>query len=218
MDLERQYSTAGFTGLYEALNILGMDGEDDEGIEFAQDILDTINDVNAEMSEVFKAPHNMEQVPAESSAVKLARKDAIMGIHETEDGEDYDLYSNQFLPLWLENVDILDRIRVQGALDPACTGGAVCHLNIGNKIKDTKVMEAIIKHSCASGVVYIAVNYMLGQCTEHHVTAASGDICPICGSPIVSRYTRVVGFLTDTAHWGKTRREVDLPNRRFVSC
>lgn len=212
MDLGHQYSTCGFTGLHEALEILGYDIRNEEGLSFAKEILGTINAVNDKMSAKWKAPHNMEQVPGETSSVKLARKDRIMGLNK-----DYELYSNQFIPLCLEGVDILDRIYLQGQLDPACTGGAICHLNVGEPIEDIGAMNAIAYQACSDGVVYFAVNYALNRCSSGHITAGrdSGS-CPICGSEITDTFTRVVGFLTNTKHWNKTRREVDWPNRVFM--
>lgn len=212
MDLGHQYSTCGFTGLHEALEILGYDIRNEEGLSFAKEILGAINAVNDKMSAKWKAPHNMEQVPGETSSVKLARKDRIMGLNK-----DYELYSNQFIPLCLEGVDILDRIYLQGQLDPACTGGAICHLNVGEPIEDIGAMNAIAYQACSDGVVYFAVNYALNRCSSGHITAGrDAGSCPICGSEITDTFTRVVGFLTNTKHWNKTRREVDWPNRVFM--
>ena len=41
------------------------------------------------------------------------------------------------------------------------------------------------------------------------------DKCSICNSDIINSFTRVVGFLTNTKNWNKTRREVDYHNRVF---
>lgn len=212
MDLSRQYSTCGFTGLHEALSILGFDMLTEEGLQAAEDTLTVINETNAKLSKLLGTPHNMEQVPAESSAVKLAKKDALLGLNP----EGIPLYSNQFLPLWEEGVDLLDRIRVQGRLDGHCTGGAICHLNIGSEIADPAVMEALIHHAAASGAVYFAVNYQINRCAQGHMTVGRNDACPTCGAPVIDTFTRVVGFLTNTKHWNKTRRERDWPERKFA--
>ena len=212
MDLARQFSTCGFTGLYEALYILGYDLREEDGLAAAEHILGRINETNAELSRLYGAPHNMEQVPAESSAVKLATKDSAQG----RNPEGWPLYSNQFLPLWAEGVDLLDRIRVQGRLDGYCTGGALCHLNISERLSDPAVMEALIRHAAAEGVVYFAINYVLNRCAAGHMSVGHGlDACPVCGLPITDVFTRVVGFLTNTKHWNATRREHDWPQRTF---
>lgn len=212
MDLSRQYSTCGFTGLHEAMSILGFDMLTEEGLQAAEDTLTVINETNAKLSKLLGTPHNMEQVPAESSAVKLAKKDALLGLNP----EGIPLYSNQFLPLWEEGADLLDRIRVQGRLDGHCTGGAICHLNVATEITDPAVMEALIHHAAASGAVYFAVNYQINRCAQGHMTVGRDDACPVCGAPVIDTFTRVVGFLTNTKHWNKTRREHDWPERTFA--
>lgn len=212
MDLSRQYSTCGFTGLYEALSVLGLDIRTEDGLQAAEDALTVINETNAKLSKTLGTPHNMEQVPAESSAVKLAEKDALLGLNP----EGIPLYSNQFLPLWEEGADLLDRIRVQGRLDGHCTGGAICHLNVAAAITDPAVMEALIRHAAESGAVYFAVNYQINRCVQGHMTVGRDDACPLCGEPVEDSFTRVVGFLTNTKHWNKTRREHDWPERTFA--
>lgn len=212
MDLGKQYSTCGFTGLYEALNILGFDILEHEGLEAAKRILGIINTVNDLQTKLLGIPHNMEQVPGESSSVKLARKDSV----QDSNPEGYPLYSNQFIPLWEEGIDLLDRIRIQGELDSYCTGGAICHLNVGDTIEKVETMEALVLHAAASGVVYFAINYAINKCVNGHMTVGKdASRCPVCGGDITDTFTRVVGFLTNTKHWNAARREHDWPNRRF---
>lgn len=210
MDLKNQYSTVGFTGLYEALQLLGYDMKNAEGLQAAEDTLTVINEMNDRLATVLDAPHNMEQVPAETSAIKLAMKNKLFGY----DTGGVAFYSNQFIPLW-ENVDILDRIKAQGHLDRHCTGGAICHLNIGNKITNPDVMEALIRHAAEAGVIYFAVNYQINKCEQGHMSVGRDETCSICEALITDTYTRVVGFLTNTKHWHKTRREHDWPERNF---
>jgi hypothetical protein len=47
------------------------------------------------------------------------------------------------------------------------------------------------------------------------MTIGKSKTCSICGAPITTEYTRVVGFLTATKNWSKTRRQEDWPNRVF---
>ena len=209
MDIKRQYSTFGVVGLYEALQILGMDIKTEEGKEYALRMLDIINNTNKELQARFKAPHNCEQIPAENVAVKLAKKDKILGYNN-----EYPLYSNQFIPL-IERTNMLDRIELQGTFDNKFSGGAICHLNMDQEIKDARVMSDLIETCARRGVVYFAINYVLQECEEGHMSVGNVNTCPICGKPIIGKYTRVVGFLTKVNNWNKTRREADFPNRQF---
>lgn len=209
MDIKRQYSTFGVVGLYEALQILGMDIKTEEGKEYALKMLDIINDTNKELQARFKAPHNCEQIPAENVAVKLAKKDRILGYNNI-----YALYSNQFIPL-IERTNMFDRIELQGTFDNKFSGGAICHLNMDQEIKDASVMANLIETCAKRGVVYFAINYVLQECEEGHMSVGNVTTCPICGKPITGKYTRVVGFLTKVNNWNATRREADFPNRQF---
>ena len=210
MELTKQYSTVGVNGLYEAVEIMGYDILTKEGQDFTIHILDTINDTNNAIQKKYDAPHNVEQIPAENVAVKLAEKDKLLKYNNGE----YDLYSNQFIPL-INQADLLDRIELQGLFDSHFSGGAIAHLNIEQRIEDTTVIANLIRIAAKKGVVYFAINFLLNECEEGHMTVGNNDNCTQCGGEIVNQYTRVVGFLTPTRTWHKVRREVDFPNRKF---
>lgn len=209
MQLSKQYSTFGVTGLNESLLRFGVDITSTDGQTLVLEILSIINETNSQMEAKYNAPHNCEQVPAESSAVTLATKDSYLGHNPIG----YKLYSNQFIPL-TTNANILDRIRIQGKFDSEFSGGAVCHVNIGTEIKDTKTLVDLMDYAAKCGVVYWAVNYALRRCPNGHCFV-DGDTCPVCAEKYSDTITRVVGFYTNTKHWNKTRREYDWPKRRF---
>lgn len=209
MDLKTQYSTIGVVGLNEACQFMGLDILKEEGQLFVTQILDLINGLNEKATKKYNAPHNMEQVPAENSAIKLAQKDKLMGYQNQ-----YDLYSNQFIPL-TTNADLLDRIRLQGMFDSKMSGGAICHLNIEQKINDPLLIENLITSAAKAGVVYQAINYNIQKCENGHMTVGKNDTCSICGSNITDNFTRVVGFLVNTKNFHQVRREKDYPNRVF---
>ncbi len=209
MDVKKQYSSFGINGLYEALEILGYDILTQEGQDFVLEIMDLINTTNADLQKRFKYPHNVEQIPAESVAVKIAQKDRVLGYNK-----EYELYSNQFIPL-IHEANLLDRIKLQGLFDKHFSGGAICHLNMDQQIKDVESMEALIESAANKGVVYFAINYVLQECSEGHFSVGQGGKCPICNSEIVDYYTRPVGFLTKVRNWNKTRREFEFGKRQF---
>lgn len=209
MDIKKQYSTFGVVGLNEALEILVEDILSKSGQDFVIRILDTINETNDELQKRFKYPHNCEQIPAENVAVKLAKKDKLLGMNNN-----YEMYSNQFIPL-VSEANLLDRIELQGMFDKHFSGGAICHLNIDQQITDVKKMKNLILAAAKKGVVYFAINYVLQRCEKGHFTVGNVELCPKCQSPIVDIFTRVVGFLTKVKDWNKTRREFDFPNRKF---
>lgn len=210
MDLSKQYSTFGVVGINEAVQLLGKDILTEEGQNLVLRILKNINKWIDRAEAQYKAPHNVEQVPAETSAIKLASKDKMLG---------YDigvpLYSNQFIPL-IVKADMLDRLKLQGLFDRHLSGGAIAHINVGEQIKDPKIMVSLMEYAAKCGVVYWAINYLLNCCSEKHMWVG-GETCPVCGRKVVDRLTRVVGFLTNTRNWHPVRRTFDYPQRQFYT-
>lgn len=209
MDINKQYSTCGLNGINEALEIMGYDITSEEGVEFGLKMLAVINNVNDRMQKQYKSPHNCEQTPSENSSIKLANKDKLVGYDLG-----YPLYSNQFIPLTTK-ADMLDRIKLQGVFDKHFSGGAICHLNVEEKIEDKEHMKSMIKSCAKKGVIYFAINYNLQRCKNYHMTVGKSGTCAICGEPIEESFTRVVGFLTAVNNWHKVRREEDYPERQF---
>lgn len=209
MNLQKQYATTGLNGINEAVEILGYDILTKEGQDIVLKILNLVNSINDKYDEEMKYAHNCEQTPSENSAIKLAAKDHFLGINL-----EYDLYSNQFIPL-ITQADMLDRIRLQGLFDSHFSGGAIAHLNVEQQIEDVDQLVDLINSTVKMGVVYHAINYMLQKCENNHMTVGKRDKCPICNSNITDNYTRIVGFLVNTKNAHKVRREIDIPNRQF---
>jgi len=207
INIGRQYSTVGINGFNECLEILGYDVLSDSGVQFGLDLIGVINDENDKMQKLYKAPHNVEQIPAENVSIKLAQKDALLGYNDK-----YSIYSNQFIPL-TTRADVLDRIRLQGIFDRYFSGGAIAHINVEQPVSEDKIAE-LIEFCAKQGVVYWALNYNLQECYDGHLTVHVGDHCSICGSDIKDNYTRVVGFLTSVRNWHSVRREQDYPLRQ----
>lgn len=209
MELSKQYSTVGVNGLNEAIEQMGYDILTEDGQGFALKIVDTINKENARYEKQYKSPHNCEQVPGENMSIKMAQKDRLMKYQDI-----YDIYSNQFIPL-TTTANLLDRICIQGKLDKHFSGGSILHINVDSPIEDYKQIIDLIKSVAKQGVVYHAINYVLQECEDGHLTVGNKDVCSTCGKNIISKYTRVVGFLTKVDNWHKVRREQDFPNRQF---
>ena len=125
VDIKTQYSTTGVVGIYEALRILGYDIKTEQGEALAEEILKFISDVTDKCSEEQKAACNVEQIPAENVAVKLAKKDRLLGYNN-----EFEIYSNQYVPLKDNDCDMFTRIRLVAHLDKYMSGGSILHINI----------------------------------------------------------------------------------------
>ena len=211
LDLKKQYSTIGIIGLKECVELMGYNILDEDGQSFVFKILDILNSVADKMERFTKYPHNLEQIPGESAAVKLAEKDKLLKIQTAD--RHYKFYSNQFIPL-ISSADLLDRIKLQGLFDSRFSGGAILHINVDDRITDAKSLENLIHLTAKKGVVYFAINYAIKECEDGHTNVTQSNICQ-CGKPFSSVYCRPVGYITKTSLWSKTKREEDFANRKF---
>lgn len=210
MHMSRFFSTFGLNGVYECLQELGTPITTKQGNLRAQEILNLIKEFAHECSRQTGNMFNVEQVPAESLAVKFAQKDNLVY------GMDYPLYANQFIPLWVQT-DIVDRVKLDGQFSRVLTGGGISHLNIGERLTSVNQMKRLIEYTVECGCEHFAVNYNYCMCSQDHVTIAGpSQQCPICASPITEQYTRVVGFYTKVSAWNKGRR-VEHGKRYFAN-
>lgn len=217
VDLKTQYSTTGVVGIYEALEILGYDIRTEAGTEFAREILQFINDVTDEASLEQKAACNVEQIPAENVAVKLAKKDRMLGFNDI-----YDIYSNQYLPLKDQEADMFTRIRLVAELDKYMSGGSILHININEDVADTQTFIDLAKAMYKQGVVYFAFNKLLAECCDCGKTFTTdkekfdeGNVeCPECKSHNTECALRIVGFIRKFSSW-TSERQAEGKQRKF---
>ncbi len=199
--MERLFSTFGINGVYECVEQMGHSIITEQGKQLAFNILQEIKDYSTACSKKYGMPFNVEQVPGESLAVKLALKDALLF------GMDYPIYANQFVPLWVD-CDIIERMKLDGAFSKVLTGGGISHLNFGEKLTHRNQMKTLIECAIKYGCEHFAINYNYCRCENKHTTI-SGQVkaCPICSGKIMEQYTRIVGYLTPVSAWNRGRRE-----------
>lgn len=208
--LSRMFSTVGIIGLYESAKMIQIKGYKEEDI--IKETLVFLNNKVTELSQKFNLPYNIEQIPAESYAVRFAEVDRLIYRKEKQP---YELYSNQFIPLW-EEATLWERLDKDGMYNKLITGGGIVHAQIGEKIT-SKQAEKIIKYAVNAGAEHFALNSVYSECIDGHCTFGKSILCPICGKEIIEYYTRIVGFFTPVSSWNKVRREWEFDKRKFVS-
>lgn len=211
IDFKSCYNTIGFIGIYESLKKFGFTYQDKlgntyytkEGEDFGRRIFETINEVKQKFIEDNECDYmiNTEQIPGENAAAKLMRKDQFF----YPDANIYDLplYGNQFMPLGVK-ATLQERVRVQALFDGFCNGGSILHANIDAPFKNYETAKKMVEYIADQGVTYFAFNTKIQACEDNH--AFYGTTCPICGKPIATEYTRVVGFLVPVKTWTKERK------------
>lgn len=211
--LDTMFSTFGVTGIYEAVKYMDYDILDDEGTEFAMDMMAYIKDKCKFYRKKYNCTFNAEEIPGEQACVTLLQKDRVM-----YEGYNFDceLYSNQYIPL-INNADMITRIDLSGRFMKMISGGGIVHANCEAPIDTDGKMYEIMKFAAKSGVPHIAVCYRFGKCADHKATiiGQGTDRCPICGKPIVHTRARVIGYFSDEFNWNPVRQKYDAPNRHY---
>ena len=208
MNMASQYNTIGVIGIYETLQHFDMTSKDefgntfytDEGLKFAEDILQIINTVKNNYIKDKDYSANIEEIPGERAAAVLMQKDMLFFPDEKYE---LPLYGNQWIPLGVKTT-LQEKVRLSAALDKACNGGSIAHINIDKPFNNFDTAWKMLNYVADQGVVYFAFCTRISACEENH--GFYGDTCPICGKPKVTTYQRIVGFLTPERTYSKERK------------
>ena len=211
IDFKSCYNTIGFIGVYESLKKFGFTYKDKlgntyytkEGEDFGRRIFETINKVKADFIIDNECDYmiNCEQIPAENAAAKLMKKDQFF--YPDADIYDLPLYGNQFMPLGIK-ATMKERVRVQALFDGFCNGGSILHANIDAPFKSYESARKMVEYIADQGVTYFAFNTKIQVCEDNH--AFYGTTCPVCGKPVETEYTRIVGFMVPLTSWTAPRK------------
>ena len=228
LDFEHLYNTVGINGIYETMKYFeylyidefGNTIYKDSAMKFGKDIFDIIHSTLKDFTKDKDYLANVEQVPAESAAVKFLDADRLLyGItysnieHQNFNGDievikepvdTLPLRGNQWIPLGIKTT-LQERIRICSAFDNYCNGGSICHINVDKPISDEQTAYDLLNYITDKGVTYFAFNGKLSSDDNGHLFY--GNYCPECGAEKTAEYTRTVGFYTKVASWSKERKE-----------
>ena len=207
--LERMFSTLGVIGIVEAQETLKSK------FNVSEDVIEVslkfLNDKAKELTINTGNIYNIEQIPGESMAPKLAMVDKMLF---GESNVPYELYSNQFVPLWAD-ANIYERMKVDGKYNQLFTGGGIVHFNLGERVSEEQA-KSLIKYAAEVGCEHFALNPVYSECESGHNSFGKHEECPVCGKKIVNYYTRVVGFFVPVSSFNTTRRNWEFPKRLFT--
>lgn len=198
IDFEHLYNTIGFIGIYETMkkfkyievDEFGNTFYTDKASAFGQKIFQTMREVADEFIKEYECDYqiNTEQIPGESAAAKLMKKDKFF--YPRAKIYDLPLYGNQFIPLGIQTT-LQERIRIAAEFDGYCNGGSILHANIDAPFDTFDKAWKMVEYIADQGVTYFAFNTKIQACVNNH--AFYGEKCPVCGKPVDTEYTRIVG-------------------------
>ena len=211
IDFEHLYNTIGFIGIYETMKKFGYIKKDEFGntfytekaSSFGEKIFKTMREVADDFIKENECDYqiNTEQIPGESAAAKLMKKDKFF--YPKAKVYDLPLYGNQFIPLGIKTT-LQERIRIAAEFDKYCNGGSILHANIDAPFDSFDKAWKMVEYIAEQGVTYFAFNTKIQACKNNH--AFYGKKCPVCGNPVDSEYTRIVGFYTKIKSWSDERK------------
>ena len=216
VELDKQFCTIGGIGMYEVMDLFGLINEDEFGnksysdtaVDFATEILDTINNIkdNFECDFTF----NVEMIPAENCAGVICQADNLL-----YEQDKYFIYSNQWIPLY-EQCTIQEKCRLGNLFDRKCGGGCIAHIDIENRFPNEDVAWDMLNYVAKSGVIYFAFTTKINVCEQGHAFIGTSN-CPVCGKPVVDKFARVVGFYTRISDYHKIRKK-EFDKRKWYNA
>ena len=222
VELDKQFCTIGGIGMYEVMDLFGLIKSDelgkkyysDEAVEFASQILDTLNEVKDTFFERNNIPEeeqfsfNHEEIPAENAAGVICNADNLL-----YDQNKYFIYSNQWIPL-MENCTIQEKCRLGNLFDKKCGGGCIAHINIEGRFPTKEAAWDMLNYVASQGVIYFAFTTKISVDEDKHAFIGT-KTCPICGKPIADEYMRVVGFYTPTSAYKSIRKKEAMQRKWY---
>lgn len=210
VDFEHLYNTVGVLGIYETMKKFGYVRYDEfgnafytpEADRFGKKIFEVIHRTKDQFALDKDYKINLEQIPGETAAVKMQKADQLLYPETVVD--DLPLYGNQFIPLGIKTT-LQERIRIASLFDSYCNGGSIAHINIDAPFDSFEKAWKMTEYIADQGLTYFAFNTKIQACKHNH--AFYGDKCPVCGEPVATEYTRIVGFYTPIKSWSKERKE-----------
>lgn len=209
VEMDKLFNTVGFLGLYEVMDIYGYINTDefgyksysDKGVAFAQKIFDALNKNKDEFCKDLGYKINIESIPGEAAAVKLAAKDRLY----FGNSKCHEILSNQWIPL-TEKCTIEEKVRLSGLFDKRCGGGVISHINIESEFPTEETAWKMLNYLASHNVIYFAFNTRINECINHHGFVGT-NICPECGGRVIDTYQRIVGYLVPTRSYSAARKK-----------
>ncbi len=221
---KNHFSTIGLIGMNECcLNLFGKDIGSEEGLKFAEKVLDFMLKLILEFQKETGNLYNLEATPAESTGYRLARidrkkfPDMIFANDvevKTSGAEPYYTNSTQ-LPVHYTN-DLLFALRHQERLQTKYTGGTVFHIFLGESTNAEGVKILVRKIFEKTRLPYITVSPTFSVCPKHGYLKGKHKLCPKCNAKC-EIYSRIVGYIRPVENWNAGKQEEFKQRKTFDS-
>ena len=209
------FSTVGIIGLPEASAIMQQNTDlwlssssrsRREAADWMRRVVDLIVRAVREWSISDYAPYNVEEVPGESAAARLAQADA----EHYPEVLDYlpdptsPIYSTSIVPYYAD-VGMSERVHLEAKVQKYFTGGVMLHLFL-NEEPDPEALAKLTRRLSGTKLIYWSYTPTLTICRNcGYRSVGAAWVCPRCGSE-TEVWSRIVGYYRPVKNWNPARR------------
>ena len=221
------FNTVGILGLPEAAAIylnepkLWEEGTRKDWLRAAELMKEMVEFATAKAREWMKetgTPWNVEEVPGESAAAKLAIKDLreFPELKEYLSDSENPIYSTSVAPYY-GSLELADRIRVEEKVQRSFTGGVMMHIFLGEE-PDPEALAKLTKRLMRTELVYWSYTPAITVCNDcNYSTTGLHTHCPRCGSENVEIWSRIIGYYRPLKNWNPFRKKEFWTRRHYSS-
>lgn len=185
------------------------------GKEFAEEILNYMNEVLVRFQEETDHLYNLEASPAEGTAYRFAQLDLERYPDIITSGDKRPYYTNSTqLPVG-HTKDLFDALDLQESLQTKYTGGTVFHGFIPERVESIETVKQVLKKVMYNyEIPYFTLTPTFSICPEHKYLSGEVPVCPECGSA-TEIWTRVVGYHRPVQNWNDGKQEEYYDRQEF---
>lgn len=208
------FNTIGIIGLPEAAAILmgepklWLDGARKDWLRAAELMRKMVEHATNRAREWMReegVPWNVEEVPGESAAPKLALRDLKIYPELAEYLPAEPLYSTSIAPYYAD-MELADRIEVESRVQKYFTGGVMMHIFLGEEAEPESLAK-LARRIMEKDIIYWSFTPALTHCNNCNYTVTGiYRACPRCGSENVDIWSRIIGYYRPLRNWNPYRR------------
>ncbi len=214
--LSNHYSTIGLIGLPEAAaNFMGEPKlweecekrKVEEAVNIEKRIVEEVREIVEEYEEVDGILYNVEEIPGESTAYRLAMLDYAKFKEKVEKGEVFIpgdgstfFYSNSIVPYYAP-VPITTRALLESEVQKEFSGGVMMHLFLYEAADYEALKKLVYRLATSTKLVYFSITPTVSVCRKCGWRRVGVyDACPKCGFQ-VDVWSRIVGYYRPIRTW-----------------
>ncbi len=153
-------------------------------------------------------PFNVEEVPGESAAVRLASIDASLNkeVLEYLPEEEEPVYSTSITPYYAD-LSLWERVEIEEKIQPLFTGGVMMHIFLGEEPDPEALARLTRRLTESTSLVYWSYTPAVTVCPKCGWSGV-GMLreCPRCGSE-TEIWSRIIGYYRPLKNWNPARRK-----------